>query len=100
MEPEGITISHENADDDELLFLTKPFALHCNFLWLCQDLNKHLRSPGSLPESLLSKYRPAPRTTALVLWKPPGGVIPDLITSALRSGAGSTVLDCRLQGYN
>jgi len=59
-------------------------------LSLHQDLNKHLRSPGSLPESLLSKYRPAPRTTALVLWKPPGGVIPDLITSALRSGAGST----------
>ena len=67
---------------------------------MCQDLNKHLRSPGSLPESLLSKYRPAPRTTALVLWKPPGGVIPDLITSALRSGAGSTVLDCRVQGWN
>lgn len=53
---------------------------------------RNLRSPGLLPESLVAKYRPASRTssTALVLWKPPGGSVPDIITSALRSGPASS----------
>ena len=58
---------------------------------LHQDL-RSLRSPGLLPESLVAKYRPASRanSTALVLWKPPGGSVPDIISSALRSGPGSS----------
>ena len=58
---------------------------------LHQDL-RNLRSPGLLPESLVAKYRPASRaaSTALVLWKPPGGSVPDIISSALRSGPGSS----------
>jgi len=58
---------------------------------LHQEL-RNLRTPSSLlPESILSKYRPAPRTgtTAVVLWKPPGGTMPDIISSALRSGPGN-----------
>ena len=53
---------------------------------------RNLRSPGLLPESLVAKYRPASRTasTALVLWKPPGGSVPDIISSALRSGPASS----------
>jgi len=58
---------------------------------LHQEL-RNLRSPGLLPESLVAKYRPASRcsTTAVVLWKPPGGTVPDIISSALRSGPGSS----------
>jgi len=58
---------------------------------LHQEL-RNLRSPGILPESLVAKYRPASRgsSTAVVLWKPPGGNVPDIISSALRSGPGSS----------
>ena len=58
---------------------------------LHQEL-RNLRSPGILPESLVAKYRPAARgsSTALVLWKPPGGTVPDIISSAIRSGPGSS----------
>ena len=28
-------------------------------------------------------------STAVVLWKPPGGVMPDIISSVLRSGPGA-----------
>jgi len=53
---------------------------------------KSLRSTNNiLPESIMARYRPTPRTgsTAVVLWKPPSGCIPDVISSALRSGPGS-----------
>jgi len=51
---------------------------------------KSLRSTSNiLPESIMSRYRPSPRT-AVVLWKPPAGCIPDVISSALRSGPGSS----------
>jgi len=58
---------------------------------LHQEL-RGLRSPGLLPESLVARYRPAARgsSTALVLWKPPGGSVPDIISSALMSGPGSS----------
>jgi len=59
---------------------------------LHQDL-RNMRTPSSvLPESILSKYRPSPRSgsTAVVLWKPPGGQMPDIISSALRSGPGAS----------
>jgi hypothetical protein len=53
---------------------------------------KSLRSTNNiLPESIMARYRPSPRTgsTAVVLWKPPTGSIPDVISSAvLRSGPG------------
>lgn len=58
---------------------------------LHQEL-RNLRTPSALlPDSILSKYRPAPRSgsTAVVLWKPPGGTMPDIISSALRSGPGN-----------
>jgi len=59
---------------------------------LHQDI-KNLRSPASvLPESILAKYRQSPRSgsTAVVLWKPPGGIFyPDIVSSTLRSGPGS-----------
>jgi len=55
---------------------------------------KSLRSTNNiLPESIMARYRPTPRTgsTAVVLWKPPSGSIPDVISSAvLRSGPGSS----------
>jgi len=54
---------------------------------------KSLRSTSNiLPESIMSRYRPSPRNgiTAVVLWKPPSGCIPDVISSALRSGSGSS----------
>jgi len=51
---------------------------------------KSLRSTNNiLPESIMARYRPTPRT-AVVLWKPPTGCIPDVISSALRSGPGSS----------
>lgn len=61
---------------------------------------KNLRSSNAiLPESIMSRYRPSPRSTAVVLWKPPlsnspasllnGGVIPDVVSSALRNSSGS-----------
>jgi hypothetical protein len=61
---------------------------------------KNLRSSNAiLPESIMSRYRPSLRSTAVVLWKPPptgflNGVhtsksntacVPDVVTSALRS---------------
>jgi len=62
---------------------------------------KNLRSTNAiLPESIMSRYRPSPRSTAVVLWKPPPsvslngvhsggkshtGCVPDVVTSALRS---------------
>jgi len=58
-------------------------------LTLHEDLKK-VKSASGLPETLLSRYRPSARTggnsTALVLWKPPGGFLPDLINNALRGG--------------
>ena len=41
-------------------------------------------------EAIISKYRPIPRngSTAVVLWRPPPNNIPDLITSAIKSGPG------------
>jgi len=51
---------------------------------------KSLRSTNNiLPESIMARYRPSPRN-AVVLWKPPTGCIPDVISSALRSGPGSS----------
>jgi len=61
-------------------------------LTLHQDL-KNLRSNNPIPETLINRYRPSPRqggSTALVLWKPPGGFIPDVITSVWRPGRGRT----------
>jgi len=55
---------------------------------LHQDL-KNIKSGGVLPESLISRYRPNTRpgnSTALVLWKPPEGFLPDLINHALHAG--------------
>jgi len=59
---------------------------------LHQDLRNMRTSNSVLPESILSKYRSSPRSgsTAVVLWRPPGGVMPDIISSALRSGPGSS----------
>lgn len=56
---------------------------------------RNIRSSSSnaiIPEAIISKYRPIPRngSTAVVLWKPPPHSIPDLITSAMKSGPGST----------
>jgi len=68
---------------------TKVPQLRLNFH---QEL-KSLRSTDNiLPESILARYRPSPRagSTAVVLWKPPSGCIPDVISSALRSGPGSS----------
>jgi len=37
---------------------------------------RNLRSCSAiLPESLVSRYRPSPKSTAVVLWKPPSGVL-------------------------
>jgi len=50
---------------------------------------KSLRSTNNiLPEAIMARYRPSPRTgsTAVVLWKPPSSCIPDVISSALKSG--------------
>jgi len=60
-------------------------------LTIHQDL-KSVRSANSIPDSLLARYRPSPRqgSTALVLWKPPGGIIPDVITSTWKSNKGRT----------
>jgi len=59
---------------------------------LHQDLRNMKTSNSVLPESILSKYRSSPRSgsTAVVLWRPPGGMMPDIISSALRSGPGSS----------
>lgn len=59
---------------------------------LHQDLRNMKTSNSMLPESILSKYRSSPRSgsTAVVLWRPPGGLMPDIISSALRSGPGSS----------
>jgi len=57
---------------------------------LHKDL-KNMKSGGVLPESLMSRYRPNTRpgnSTALVLWKPPEGFLPDLINHALHAGPG------------
>lgn len=54
-----------------------------------QELKSLRSSNNILPESIMSRYRPSPRT-AVVLWKPPTGCIPDVISSALRSGPGSS----------
>eukprot|EP00088_Acartia_fossae_P029562 TRINITY_DN3042_c0_g1_i1.p1 TRINITY_DN3042_c0_g1~~TRINITY_DN3042_c0_g1_i1.p1 ORF type:complete len:360 (+),score=86.28 TRINITY_DN3042_c0_g1_i1:60-1139(+) len=68
-------------------------------LTLHQDL-KNVKSGNGLPESLISRYRPNSRSggssTALVVWKPPGGFLPDLINNALLgcSGRGSTRQRC------
>lgn len=53
---------------------------------------KNMRTTNSiLPDSIMARYRPGPRTasTAVVLWKPPppsGSFLPDLVSSALRNG--------------
>lgn len=66
---------------------------------------KNLRSSNAiLPESIMSRYRPSPRSTAVVLWKPPpttsllnggmknppGGIVPDVVSSALRNSRQRT----------
>ena len=54
-----------------------------------QDL-KNLRTTNPiLPESLVSRYRPSPHSTAVVLWKPPTGLIPDVITSTWKKAGRS-----------
>jgi hypothetical protein len=60
-------------------------------LTLHQDL-KSVRSNNVLPDSIISRYRPSPRqgSTALVLWKPPGSIIPDLIPSSFKTNRGRT----------
>jgi len=57
-----------------------------------QELKNMRTTNNILPESIMARYRPTSRTgsTAVVLWKPPSGCIPDLISSALRSGPGSS----------
>ena len=49
----------------------------------CQEL-KSMRTPALLPDSIMARLRPSPRTgsTAVVLWKPPpasGSLLPDLV---------------------
>jgi len=73
-------------------------------LTLHQDL-KNVKSGGVLPDSLISRYRPGTRTgnsssTALVLWKPPGGFLPDLINQALRGGSGVVTRGSRTRCYS
>jgi len=51
---------------------------------------KSMRTPALLPDSIMARLRPSPRTgsTAVVLWKPPpasGSLLPDLVSSALRN---------------
>ena len=45
---------------------------------------KSMRTPALLPDSIMARLRPSPRTgsTAVVLWKPPppsGSLLPDLV---------------------
>jgi len=60
-------------------------------LTLHQDL-RSIKSSSIIPESLISRYKPTTRqdSRALVLWKPPGGIIPDVITSTLKPTRGRT----------
>jgi len=72
-------------------------------LTLHQDL-KNVKSGGVLPDSLISRYRPGrtgnTSSTALVLWKPPGGFLPDLINQALKSGNGVVSRGHRTRCYS
>lgn len=54
-------------------------------LTLHKDL-KNVRTANAIPDSIISRYRPSCKqgSTALVLWRPPGGIVPDVITSALK----------------
>jgi len=60
-------------------------------LTLHQDL-RTIKSSNIIPESIISRYKPPTRqnSTALVLWKPPGGIIPDVITSTMKPTRGRT----------
>jgi len=54
-------------------------------LTLHKDL-KNVRTASAIPDTIISRYRPSCKqgSTALVLWRPPGGIVPDVITSALK----------------
>jgi len=63
-------------------------------LSLHQDLKNFKTTATIVPDSILSRYRPAARTagtTALVLWRPPGGIVPDVISSTLKCDKGGRV---------
>jgi len=58
-----------------------------------QDFKNFKTTSNIVPDSIMARYRPNPRdrpggSTAVVLWRPPGGIIPDVISSALRSERG------------
>jgi len=62
-------------------------------LSLHQDFKNFKATANIVPDSLVARYRPSPReriggSTALVLWRPPGGIVPDVISSALKTDRG------------
>jgi len=62
-------------------------------LSLHQDLKNFKTTANIVPDTLMARYRPSTRerpggSTAVVLWRPPGGIIPDVISSALKSDRG------------
>lgn len=61
-------------------------------LSLHQDFRNARATTNLIPESILARYRPSPRygSTAVVLWKPPGGIIPDVISSTWKEKRGRT----------
>lgn len=57
------------------------------------DFKNFKTTSNIVPDSIMARYRPQTRdraggSTAVVLWRPPGGIIPDVISSALRSERG------------
>jgi len=57
------------------------------------DFKNFKATSNIVPDSIMARYRPQARdraggSTAVVLWRPPGGIIPDVISSALRSERG------------
>ena len=74
--PSGIKVYHQVSGTKVIreAFSTAP---------ACQEL-KSMRTPALLPDSIMARLRPSPRTgsTAVVLWKPPppsGSLLPDLV---------------------
>lgn len=57
------------------------------------DFKNFKTTSNIVPDSIMARYRTQTRdraggSTAVVLWRPPGGIIPDVISSALRSERG------------